>query len=412
MQETKVLILGGGFAGTKCALELQKKNLENVKITIISDRPHFEYHGALYRVVAGHSPLEVCLPLCQVLDERKVEIVEDKITKIDHHNHEVHGESGSTYTFDHLVIALGSETNYFDIPGLEEHSFGMKTIPEALALKRHIHETIEDCVKGTKEDKLCGGNFVVVGGGPTGTELAAELAVYTKKLAKTHGVEPSLMNVELIEAGPRILPKLPEAFAKKIEAKMRSLGVNIRTNRAVLKEDVENVYLRDMQLKTKTVVWTAGVAANRLIKEAGFSVNEIGRAEIDDHLHAKDYTNVYLSGDVADTPYSGMSQTALYDGEYIADAIELHIKKNICTLYEPQKVAYSIPVGPGWAGTMWKGMVFYGRSGWVLRRLADLQVFMKLLPFRKALEAFSSHRQTCEACPVCCAYEDEYQSNL
>ena len=191
----KILILGGGFAGVKCALELQKKNLDNVKITLVSDRPHFEYHGALYRVVAGSSPLEVCVPIREILDFEKIEFVVDRIAKIDPKNFEVCSEQGSCYEYDTLVVGLGSETNYFGIPGLEEHSHGMKTIPDALALKGHIHEVIEACVNGTKADKLCAGNFVVVGGGPTGVELAAELAVYTRKLAKKHGIEPSLMNV-------------------------------------------------------------------------------------------------------------------------------------------------------------------------------------------------------------------------
>ena len=189
---------------------------------------------------------------------------------------------------------------------------------------------------------------------------------------------------------------------------MRSLGVNVRKNRFVLSEDIEQVYLRDMQLKTKTVIWTAGVTANKLIRDAGFSVNKLGRAEVDEHLHAKGFENVYLAGDVADTKYSGMAQTALHDGAYIADAIEQHLKKKVCTLYEGAPVAYSIPVGPGWAGTMWRGLTFYGSFGWFLRRFADFKVFLSLLPFKKALNAFGSHKQTCEACPFCCSYEEEF----
>ena len=106
-EEHKILILGGGFTGVKCALELQKKNLKNVKITLISDRPHFEYHGALYRLVAGHSPLEVCIPLREILDERRVEIVQDSANKIDTQYREVKSVSGSTYAYDTLVIGLG-----------------------------------------------------------------------------------------------------------------------------------------------------------------------------------------------------------------------------------------------------------------------------------------------------------------
>lgn len=398
--EHKVLILGGGFAGIKCALELQKKNLENVKITLVGDRPHFEYHGALYRTVAGSSPLEVCIPVATILDMDKVEFLVERISKIDLEKKQVHDESGSCYAYDTLVIALGAETNYFGIPGLEEHSHGMKTIPDALALKRHIQEVIESCVDGTKADKLCAGNFVVIGGGPTGVEVAGELAVYTKELAREHGLEPSLMSVELIEAGPRILPSLPPKFAKKIANRIRSLGVNFRLNRAIQKSDIENVYLRDMELKTKTVIWTAGVQANHLIKDAGLKVDRLGKAEVTQHMQAVDHEDVYLSGDAAATLYSGMAQTALYDGEYIANTIEAKLKGKEPGHYFPGRPIYAIPAGPGWAGTKFGPIQVYGKLGWFLRRIVDLVVYRSFLSPRKAYEAFSMHYQTCDVVVV------------
>ncbi len=405
--ETKVLIVGGGFAGIKCALEFQEKNIRNIKVTLIGDRSHFEYHGALYRLVAGHSPLEVCVPVAEILDEEKVEFLVDKIKKIDPRTKQVMGTDGSVYGYDVLVVALGAETNYFNIPGLEEHSLGMKTIPDALALKRHIHEVIESCADGTKADKLCAGNFVVIGGGATGVEVAAELAVYTKKLAKIHAIEPSLMNVELIEAGKRILPTLPERFAKKIERRVRSLGVNVRLSRAIQKSDIENVYLRDMALKTKTVVWTAGVRANRLITEAGFQTDNLGKALVDKNLQSVDHKDVYFAGDAASTLFSGMAQTALYDGEYIADVIVDKQNEQKIRHYYPGKSIYAIPAGPGWAGIVWGPLRLYGALGWFVRRVVDLVVYRSFLPPKKAYDLFLSHKQACEACPICCAYEQE-----
>jgi NADH dehydrogenase len=406
-KEIRVVIIGGGFAGIKCALELQEKNLKGVRITLIGDRPHFEYHGALYRLVAGHSPLEVCVPVNEIIDEKKVEFLESKISKIEPKEKRAISEDGSEYSYDYLVVALGAETNYFDIPGLEKHSYGMKTIPDALLLKRHIHEVIESCVNGTKADNLCSGNFVVVGAGATGVELAAELAVYTRKLAKIHNIEPSLMNVELIEAGKRILPTLPEPFAKRIERRVRSLGVNIRLNRAIEKNDIENVYLNDMKLKTKTVIWTAGVKANHLIKDAGFQIDNIGKALVDEHLQSVDYKRIFFAGDAASTLFSGMAQTALYDGEYIADIIEDDLKGHRPRYYYPGKSIYAIPAGPGWSGIVWGPLRLYGAVGWFVRRVVDLVVYRSFLPAKKAYDLFLSHKQACEACPVCCAYEQE-----
>ena len=405
-----VVIVGGGFAGVKCALTLQKKcadkiTREKLRVILISDRPHFEYHGALYRLVSGHSPLEVCLPLREILDENKIEILEDRITKIDTKTQKLFGTDGQDYDYDSLVIGLGSQTVYFNVPGLEEHAHGIKSISAALALKNHIHKTIDECVNGTKEQKVCGGNFVVIGGGATGVETAAELAHHTKKLAKKHGLDPVLMHVELIEGQSRILPTLPEKFARRIEKKMRSIGVNIFTNRMVTKGEVESVHMKDMQLKTKTIVWTAGVRGNTLIEEAGLATDKTGRAIVCKHLRAQNHNNIYAAGDAAATEMSGMAQTALQDGVYIAETIERTLNGKAPENYTPRRPIYAVPVGPGWAGAMFGGLTCYGKFGWAVRRLVDMVVFVSFLPPSKAWHAFSAHRRISQTCPTCCALE-------
>lgn len=397
-----ILIVGGGFAGVKCARSLAKKRLPvGTTIRLISDRVHFEYHGALYRIVAGHSPLEICLPLRDTIDTKKVDIVEDCIDAIDTKKQSLTGASGSTYDYDTLVLALGSETVYFDVPGLQEHSYGIKTINDALRLKRHIHETIQACTKSATEKKVCGGNFVVIGGGATGVEIAAELAVYGKRVAKKHGLAPALVQVELIEAQSRILSTLPEDFVAPIEAKLRSLGVNIFVNRAVTKRQVGGVMMKDMTMKTTTVIWTAGVRAHHLIEDAGLALGAGKKAIVCSHLKAKGYDNIYIAGDAALTPLSGMAQTALQDGAYIARSIarELHGKKP--RPYNPLSSIYAIPVGPGWAGSMWHQIRLYGKLGWMVRRVVDLVVYLALLPLGKVPAAFSAHRRVSESCPAC-----------
>ena len=174
MEQTRIVIIGGGFAGIAAALALQKKHLPNIKITLISDKPHFEYHAALYRLVSGSSPLEVCIPLREIFFNKEVEIIEDKINAIDKSAQFAIGVSGSHYRYDYLILALGSETNYFGIPGLKEFSYGMKSITEALRLKQHIVETLLTCKIDftNKVEQICDANFVVIGAGATGVEMA------------------------------------------------------------------------------------------------------------------------------------------------------------------------------------------------------------------------------------------------
>lgn len=403
MEQNRIVIIGGGFAGIAAALSLERKHLSNTKITLISDKPHFEYHAALYRLVSGSSPLEVCIPLNEVFFGKDVEIIEDKIVAIDKSAQFTSGVSGSRYEYDYLVLALGSETNYFGIPGLKEFSYGMKSITEALRLKQHVVETLLTCKIdfANKVEQICDANFVVIGAGATGVEMAGQLIVYARKMAADYGIDPSLVSVELIEGAPKILPALPKKFTDRIEHHLRGLGVNIFLNRSIEREECEEVYLKDMQIKARTVIWTAGVRANTLYETLGFPVDKRGKVVVDEQLRPKDDAKIFIAGDGAATMYSGWAQTAFYDGRYIAEIIASTIEKRSFPVYTAKVPMNAIPAGPEWAGVLWGNFRIYGKVGWWLRRMADLRVFAAILPFGKALDVFRSGRSICDTCSIC-----------
>lgn len=403
MEKKQIVIVGGGFAGIAAALRLEGKQIPNTKIVLLADRPHFEYHGALYRTVTGSSPLEVCIPLRDIFKGKHVEVLEDKVSSIDKATQTVHGSSGSKYHYDYLVLTAGSVTNYFGIPGLEEYSYGMKTVPEALKLKQHITETLLTCKIDftNKLEQICDAHFVVIGGGATGVELAAEIIVYAKKLAGEYGIDPSLVSVDLIEAAPKILPALPASFTNRIEHHLRGLGVNVFLNRSIEREECESVFMKDMQLKARTVIWTAGVRANDLYASTGLVVDKRGKAEVDAQLCAKGETNIFVGGDGANTVRSGMAQTALQHGKHIAEVIAALIQiKKPPELKEGEPI-YAIPSGPGWAGVRWGTFQLYGRIGWFLRRSADMMVFVNVLPLREAIMVFRTGQSICDSCSIC-----------
>lgn len=400
----RVVVAGGGFGGIRLALDLAEKEIPNIKIVLISDKPHFEYHAALYRVVTGCSPLEVYIPLREIFEHKGVEVLEDSITWVDLKEKTLKGTSGSRYVFDFLVLALGSETAYFNIPGLKELSFGFKSITEALRLKQHLHQLFEACTlsPSDQEEDTCRMLFMIVGGGASGIELAGELAVYTKELSKKHKVDPSLITVDLIEAAPRLLPALTEDVSERVKNRLHELGVNIFLNRAVTEQELEEVRLKDMRVKTKTVIWTAGVKPHHLYsKISEFDFNKKGRVMVDEFLQAKGWDNIFVIGDAAATPYTGMAQTAIRDGSFVAGIIVNKIYGRPIESYKPKMPFYAIPVGPGWAAVLIGKWRFYGRIGWWLRRLADFRFFLSILPFRKALLAFQSGKTLCESCKIC-----------
>ena len=296
----------------RAALTLAYKRLPDLKITLIANKPHFEYNPALYRYVTGSPAIEVCIPLEEIFLGLPVEVIIDNITAVDKAGKTVTRSSGEKYSYDTLVLALGSETTYFDIPGLKENSYGMKTVSEALKLKNHITEMLLLC----REDASTGSHlnhdasFVIIGAGATGVEMAGRLIEYARKVALEVGVDPTLVSVTLIEGADKILRALPSEFSDPIDAHLRKLGVAIMLNTAVMRQEVEEIFLKDAKMMTGTVIWTSGVRANSLYEAAGLLVDKRGRAEVDEHLYAKGENAIHVLGDAAITTYSGWAQTA------------------------------------------------------------------------------------------------------
>ncbi len=398
----RILIVGGGFGGVRAALDLSAKNVD-AKITLIDGRSYLEYYAALYRVVAGRSPTEVCVPYARIFKGKNVEVVKDVVNGVDLAHRVVRGESGAHYGYDYLVLAVGSETAYFGIPGMQELSYGMKSAHEALELKRHLHEVFNEArTARDSSERSQAAHIVVIGAGPSGVELAGELAVYARKLAKQHGISPSLVSIDLVEAMSRVLPTLEQEMSDRVLQRLHALGVNVLLGRSVTKEEAEQVYLKDMQMKTKTVVWTAGVKANSMLaKIEGLQLDRRGRAEVDEHRRAKFHPEVFVIGDAAASQYSGTAQTAVRDGGYVADAISRDLQGEPLVPCENHPSAFAIPVGPGWAAVAFGPLRVYGRLGWWMRRAADLKVFLSMLSPFEAVRAWMSGDVAVETCPLC-----------
>ena len=394
VSQKNLIIIGGGYAGVKIALKLAKKHLPNLKITLITGKAYFEYYPTIYRVAVGYSPLQVCISLSEIFAGTSVEIIEDRVTRVDLEHKIIVGGIDSPYTYDYLVLAVGAETSFFNIPGLQEHSYGVKSISQALQLKQHIGEMLQPADPATApEQKVIAGHFVVVGAGPTGTELSGELMKYGRAMAKKQGGDPSLVTVDLIEAAPRVMPTMPADVSAKVEERLRSLGVNIFINRAVIKQEGDDLILKDGVIKTKTVIWTAGVKTNSLIGEiAGLELDRRGRVVVDGYLQAKGHKDVFVAGDAASTEFGGTAQTADSDGKYLAQIIGEKVSGiRTHTLYVPHKPIYAIPVGPGWAVVLWGNTRIIGGLAYILRRLADLRYFMSILPLPRAIAVAIKH---------------------
>lgn len=387
----KLIIVGGGFAGVRLALTLANKS--GFEIKLISSQSYFEYHAALYRSATGRSPLEVAIPLKNFFEYAKnVEVVEDKIVSLDSNSKTIKGESGSWWSYDTLVLALGNVTQYFGIKGLSEYSYGVKTVHEALELKRNLHEDLLN-----NESDL---NYVVIGAGATGVELSAELVAYLQNTRRKHNIHRTF-SIKLVEAGPNVLPALPRTFSQAVQKRLTRLGVRLYADSPVKSETAEGIAIPDGNIKSHTVVWTAGVANNPFFARYPklFKTGKAGRVVVNEYLQAT--PDIYIVGDSADTKYSGMAQTALHDASFVGKNL-LRANSNKAMLkYKPKRPIYAIPVGPNWTAVLWGKTNIYGWLGWVLRRLADLRLYLMFLPLSKALTTWRYGMVLEESCPIC-----------
>ncbi|MBU6389001.1 FAD-dependent oxidoreductase [Patescibacteria group bacterium] len=397
-----VVIVGGGFGGVRVALDLARRGIGGVSITIISNKAHLEYYPTVYRVATGRSSEQVCIPLDTIFRDTSVNIINDEITAIDTAEKTVIGNE--RYTYDELVLAVGSETGYFNIPGLPEFSYGVKSIRESLALKNHLHAVLTPSADPAlpPEQKVIAAHFMIVGGGPSGVELAGDLSWYAKRIAVKHGSDPALVTIDLIEAAPRLLPVLPADVSERVKKRLQSLGVNIYVSRTVTGEEVEQLLMKDMQIKTKSVVWTAGVKPNTLIgKIEGLELDRRGRIVVTEHLQAKGCPHLYVVGDAASTQYSGLAQTANHDGEYLARFLAAKLGGHTVPEYRPILPISAIPAGPNWAAVLWGNRRIYGLLASWLRHAADIRYLSSVLGLFPALSIFLAGTRASESCPVC-----------
>ncbi len=390
MSKHHVVIIGAGFGGTKAALDLANDN--RFKVTLVNDHNDFRYYPSLYRTATGGRRYISSVPLTEIFKDKPIKLIIDKATKLERDKKTILTLNGYKLVYDSLVLALGVQTNYFGIKGLQEYSYGIKTVDEAERFKRHLHQQIID-------QHHLDLNYVVIGGGPTGVELAGVLPAYLRTIAKKHGLKRPAVRVSLVEAAPRLVPRLPKDMGQAIARHLRRLKVKLYLDTTVLAESADMLTLDNKNLLSRTVIWTAGVTNHRFFADNDFQLNKYGKVRVDQFLQAEPY--IYVIGDNADTPYSGMAQTALNDGRYMADTLKQQLSGNDRPPYMAKKPIYVLPAGHKWAAVLWGKLRFYGRIGYALRRLADLVAYHDYEPWQLATKRWMAENDTEETCPVC-----------
>lgn len=384
------MIVGGGFAGVKTALELADD--DRFVVTLLSDQPYLRYYPTLYHTATGGRGANSNIPLARLFENKHVKVVRGRATVLDKKAKVLTTEDGKTYEYDTLVLALGVVTNYFGIEGLQEFSYGIKSINEANRLKAHLHQQLID-------DRKPDLNYVIIGGGPTGIELAGALPGYLRDIMHKHGVAPRKIHIDLIEAAPKLLPRLPRDTSRMVARQLKRLGITLYLKQAVQGVTADELTVNGKPIRSHTVIWTAGVTNHPFFKENGFALTLRGKVSVDAYLQAED--NIFVIGDNANTPYSGLAQTAVVDGAFLGKNLRRRKSGKDMRSYKVKKPITVIPAGPKWAAVVWGSLRMYGWLGWTLRELGDLRGFLDYQNIPHALEQWATEFGSEDACPIC-----------
>ena len=325
-----VVVIGGGFGGLKF---LQRARSSKIQFTLIDKQNHHLFQPLLYQVAtAVLSPANIAFPIRRMFKNFKnVKVILDEATDINREDKTVTISSGEKIKYDQLVVSTGSRHSYFGNDGWSEYSNGLKGINDALQIRERLLRAFEKAENEKDIDKRNKYlNFVVVGGGPTGVEMAGSIAeiAYKNMKEEFRNFKSSDANVYLIEATEKILPMYSDRLSGKAEKYLIDFGVQVRTNEKVIKIENDLVVTDKESIETDNVIWAAGNEASPIIKKLNTKTDSEGRAIVDPDCSIKEDGNVFVIGDAANyknknnSTLPGIAPVAIQQGKYLAKIIK------------------------------------------------------------------------------------------
>jgi len=323
MNRPKVVVLGGGFGGLAAARALYK----DADVTVVDRHNYQTFLPLLYQVsTAGLAADHVAYPIRGALRKTSVKFRMASPINIDHRNKEVKLDSSEILKFDHLIVALGSVSADFGIPGVKEFSLGMKSVSEALTIRAEIMRRFEDLCRFEDDTKF---SVTVIGGGPTGVEMAGAIAELIRGPLKSDQAQVAKnINVTLIEAGPRLLPPFAPSLSARTKKDLEKLGVKVLLNTAVKELAHRKIFLKDgTTLQSEVTIWAAGVKGADAMKDLNLPI-EANRVAVEPTMQVKNYPNLWALGDIAGakgkdgSPLPMVAPVAIQQGKFIAKQIK------------------------------------------------------------------------------------------
>jgi NADH dehydrogenase len=326
--EPRVVILGGGFGGLSAARSLRERP---VRVTLVDRRNHHLFQPLLYQVAtAALNPSDIAVPIRRILRRQEnVEVVLGEATAVEVPGRRVLLRDG-TVAYDFLIIATGATHAYFGHPAWEKDAPGLKTVEDALDIRRRVLLAYEAAEREDDPARRAEWlTFVVVGGGPTGVEVSGALAEIARHVLTRdfRRIDPRTARVVLVEAGPRILPAYAPGLSERAAARLRRMGCEVLVGTAVTGVDAGGVLAGGQRIASRCTIWAAGVAPSPIARSLGAPLDRVGRVEVEPDLSLPGAPEVFVIGDLAALKDAqgrlipGLAQPAIQGGRHVARQI-------------------------------------------------------------------------------------------
>ena len=418
-----MVIVGGGFAGIAAARALAHRP---VHVTIVDRQNHHLFQPLLYQVAtAALSPADIASPIRSVLrGQKNADVVLGEVTGFDLAQRVVHSSNGDV-PYDYLIVAAGAQNNYFGHPQWEEFAVGLKDLDEAVEIRRRVLVALEAAERepdALKQQQLL--TFVVIGGGPTGVEMAGALQELSTYLLSRdfHRVTAKMVNVVLVEGGARLLAAFPEKLSTSARQELLRLGVDVRLDCKVTNIDESSVHYSangiSQVLQSRTAMWTAGVSASPLAAMLGSPVDRGGRVEVGPDCTIAGHPEVFVVGDMAlqlhnGHPLPGVAPVAMQHGRYVARTINAAMlgqarepfhyvdKGSLATIGRSKAVVWvgKLQMSGLFAWFMWLGVHIFYLIGFRNRIAVMLSWAWSYVTFQRGARLITGHRMEAGAPP-------------
>jgi NADH:ubiquinone reductase (H+-translocating) len=363
MSTLRVIVVGGGFGGLNAVRALKNTPFE---ILLIDKTNHHLFQPLLYEVAtAALSPGEIATPIREIFRNRKnVRVIMGEVVAIDKENKTVTLANQDTLFYDVLILSPGASHSYFGKEEWSHHAPGLKTVRDALNIREQILLSFEKAERiGNPAEASPYLNFVIVGGGPTGVEMAGAIAeiAYKTMFKNFRIIRPETSQIFLIEAAPFILPTYPEKLSKRAENDLKKMGVTVLTKTKVTEVHPTGVQIEERFISSRNIIWAAGNQASALLKTLDTPLDRQGRVQVDPDLSLPDYPEIFVIGDAAcllgknQKPLPGIAPVAIQQGRFVANLLKKEIPKEKRKSFRYRDKGFMATIGK------WKAVCIIGK---------------------------------------------------